>query len=231
MNELTQQLTAEFKAYEAALNGQAGTALHQRRRQAFGAFEQLGIPTTRHEEWKYSNLKPLMAEHFNWNAPSDFSPQEAEDLQIPDLEGNILYFVNGNYRPDLSTIVSPREQLELLPLAEAFCSHAPVVEEHFARYVPTDNNAFSALNTAFARDGVLLHVPAGQVVEQPVILRFVSDARHGAVASQKVAHGAQDDESVIAHPAPGPPADEGEDPQDEHSREGRPSGEGSAADE
>ena len=139
MNELTQQLKADFQAYEAALNGQAATPLHQRRREAFGAFEQQGFPTTRHEEWKYSNVKSLVAGHFNWNADSDFSQQDADSLEIPDLKGNVLYFVNGTYRADLSTVVSPREELELLPLAEAFRTHTAVLEEHFGRYVPTDN--------------------------------------------------------------------------------------------
>jgi Fe-S cluster assembly protein SufD len=45
-------------------------------------------------------------------------------------------------------------------------------------------NAFTALNTAFAHDGVVIQVPANATVELPTILRFVSDARQVNVASQ-----------------------------------------------
>lgn len=47
----TQLLTA-FQTSEERLNGESKTPLHQLRRQALQAFDKLGFPTIRHEEWK-----------------------------------------------------------------------------------------------------------------------------------------------------------------------------------
>ena len=44
-----------FKDFENRLNGQKSTDLHQLRKKALKSFQELGYPTTKHEEWKYTN--------------------------------------------------------------------------------------------------------------------------------------------------------------------------------
>ena len=40
-------------------------SLKQIRKDALARFEVLGIPTTKHEEWKYTNLAPLTRSEFH----------------------------------------------------------------------------------------------------------------------------------------------------------------------
>jgi len=49
----------QFAALERGLNGDAGSAVHALRRQALGRFTQTGFPTTRDEEWRFTNLSSL----------------------------------------------------------------------------------------------------------------------------------------------------------------------------
>ncbi|GAB3540327.1 Fe-S cluster assembly protein SufD [Spirosoma fluminis] len=183
-NEFKDQLLAAFRTNEERMNGESKTPLHQVRRAALKQFELLGFPTIRHEEWKYSNVSSLLKEAFELDSQSTFSASDLALLEIPNLDGNVLYFVNGVYKPELSKIISPAEQVQITNLAEALKTEPDFIGSHFARYADYQDNAFTALNTALASDGVVIRVPANAIVEQPIILRFITDAREANVASQ-----------------------------------------------
>ncbi len=182
--DLKQQLVADFQANESRLNGETKTPVHQTRREAMQNFEKLGFPTIKHEEWKYSNVNSLVKQAFDFNVKTEFGSEELETLAIPNLEGNILYFINGIYNPSLSRIVSPENQLQILSFGQAVKENPSLLDAYFAKYANYQDDAFTALNTAFAHDGVVVNVPAGKVVEQPIILRFITDARIANAASQ-----------------------------------------------
>jgi Fe-S cluster assembly protein SufD len=182
--DLKTQLIADFKTAEGRMNGEAKSSVHKVRQQALEHFEALGFPTTRHEEWKYSNVKNLINQAFDFNAKTDFSAADLELMPIPNLEGNILYFINGVYNAELSSIVSPETELQIMTFAEAAKTQPALVEKYFNQYSDAQVNAFTALNTAFAHNGIFVYVPENKVVEQPVIIRFINDARTLNVASQ-----------------------------------------------
>jgi Fe-S cluster assembly protein SufD len=182
--DLKTRLVTDFHARESVMNGEASSAFHQKKRAALAEFEKLGFPTTRHEEWKYSNVKDLTSVLYNFNADSSITPADLEDLKIPSQEANILYFINGHYNADLSVLVSSASQIIIDSLQEAYKKDPTLVNSYFNELMKDENDAFSALNTAFAHDGVFIHIPANQTVEHPVILRFVSDARVQNVGSQ-----------------------------------------------
>lgn len=183
-NDLKQQLVADFQATESRLNGEAKTEVHQKRREAMQRFEALGFPTVKHEEWKYSNVNNLVKQDFDFNVKSDFGTKDVEALEIPNLQGNVLYFINGMYNAELSSIVSPESQLQILNFGRAVKEKPELLATYFAHYANYQDEAFTALNTAFAHDGVVVHVPDEKVVEEPIILRFITDSRSVNAASQ-----------------------------------------------
>ncbi|GAB3314235.1 Fe-S cluster assembly protein SufD [Larkinella ripae] len=183
-NDLKSKLLADFRTSEERMNGASKSALHQVRREALNQFDRLGFPTVKHEEWKYTNVNSLIKEVFEFNAASQITADDLAQLEASRLEGNVLYFVNGRYQPELSKIVSPAEQLSITPLTEAMKTMPDVLGQYFAKYADYQDNAFTALNTAFADEGVVIQVPANTTVEAPTILRFISDARQMNVASQ-----------------------------------------------
>ncbi len=183
-NHFKDQLLASFRLAEDRMNGEAKTTFHGIRRAALEQFERLGFPTVRHEEWKYSNVTALLKEEFDLDVSSSLTADDLISLETPDLEGNILYFVNGRYRADLSRVVSPANQVQLLSFADAQKSEPELIGDHFSRYADYQDNAFTALNTAFARDGIVIRVPANTTVEQPIILRFITDSREKNIVSQ-----------------------------------------------
>lgn len=178
------RLLAGFRASEDRMNGETKSSLHQIRRAALKTFETLGFPTVKHEEWKYSNVTSLINKAYEIDQPSTISAADLDSLQIPNLSGNILYFVNGHYRADLSRIVSPASEVQIMSFREALTEQSEAVGAYFSRLADFQANAFVALNTAFASDGVFIRVPDGQTVAEPIIMRFITDARTNSVAAQ-----------------------------------------------
>ena len=133
------------------------------REQAAQRFEQLGWPTPRLEEWKYTNLAAVQRE--TWKRASG-APASA-GLSLPAKAGAPLrdvaaeyVFINGIYAPEHST---PNEAITLA---------GDVKEHHYARYADYENHAMTALNTANAQDAAMLHIGAG--FEGLVHLHFIS---------------------------------------------------------
>jgi Fe-S cluster assembly protein SufD len=183
-NTLINQLKTDFQAIIQNLNGSATKPFNQIRKAAFESFEKLGFPTPKNEEWKYSNVKSLTNTTFNFHAKSTISAQDIDKMPIPNLEGNILYFINGIFDRSLSTIVSDEKELQIHTFDEAQKTSAQKFDQYFNTNSDEAINAFSALNTAFSENGILINVPDNKVVEQPVILRFINDARAENVAAQ-----------------------------------------------
>ncbi|HEX7245867.1 MAG TPA: Fe-S cluster assembly protein SufD [Solirubrobacterales bacterium] len=69
----------------------------------------------------------------------------------------------------------------VLPLAEAAGSHADLVESRLGALVPADD-PFVARNDAAWREGVLVHVPAGVRLEQPIRIEVPLEHSGEAVA-------------------------------------------------
>ena len=182
--DLKAQLLADFDTFEAGLNGASKSELHQKRRAALAKFDAVGFPTPKNEEWKYSNVRTIVGQSYHFNAEGTVTAEQLDSLRLPQLEANILYFINGKYSPEHSTVLSPAEQLSLLPLSEALVSKAELVQTYFSTSLSNPEDAFTNLNTAFAQEGVFIHVPKGKVVEHPVLLRFINDASHENVGSQ-----------------------------------------------
>ena len=73
--------------------------LDKLREQAFQAFSDIGIPGSKHEEWKYTRIAGLFNKEFQ--LPADplhisITPEDLKTIRLPGHEqANELVFVNG----------------------------------------------------------------------------------------------------------------------------------------
>ncbi|WP_299457944.1 Fe-S cluster assembly protein SufD [uncultured Microscilla sp.] len=182
---LKSTLLEQFKTFENTLNGKSQKPIHKIRQQAIQSFDGLGFPTTKHEEWKYTNLGKVLKEAYAFGQTSPLQKADIEQFFLPNMpKANNIVFVNGVYQPALSQIVSSEDVLVVKNLEEAYDTHTALVEPHFAQLANSEEEALIALNTAFVQDGVFIHVPANKVVEEPTVLYFINDARNENVGVQ-----------------------------------------------
>ncbi len=174
--EAKDRYAASFEVFSESAGG--GDWLRDVRRQAFERFSELGFPTKRDEDWKFTNVAPIASLEFERANGASVDAADLGAFRLPDVECSRLVFVDGRYAERLSTLTDLPEGVLAGSLADAIAvadgSGDGTLERHLARYADYRSDAFTALNTAFIEDGGVVHVPRGVVVEQPVHLLFVS---------------------------------------------------------
>jgi Fe-S cluster assembly protein SufD len=152
------------------------------RTQALEIFETLGLPGTKHEEFKYTPITRELEKHFNFvDSKSTSSNTDISSFLIPGIEANVLVFINGVFSEEKSKIIST--ELTIQKLEDAIKENNAIALQHFGKYASIKADAFAAWNTADWKSGVFIHVPKNIVVEKPVIIYHISDASAGEVSA------------------------------------------------
>jgi Fe-S cluster assembly protein SufD len=151
------------------------------RKEAFESFQKTGLPGAKHEEYKHTPITRELEKVFSFSgltpAVSDLNVSE---FFIPELDANVLVFVNGVFSKSISRILSPSSEITVSDLRTALDSD-PIAREHFSKYITANADAFASWNTAGWDEGVFIHIPNNAVVDKPVILHYINDARAGEV--------------------------------------------------
>lgn len=151
------------------------------RNSAMDRFEQLGFPSVREEDWKYTNLATLAKEEF---VPVTSGSTDARDIArftYPETAEAHLVVVDGFLREDLSTKTGLGEVVAIdLFNAVEDARYNKIVRKYLARNAGYHNNGLTALNTAFVQSGVFLWIPKNVKLEQPLQITFVADVENGA---------------------------------------------------
>jgi Fe-S cluster assembly protein SufD len=148
------------------------------RRTALERFQALGIPTTRHEEWRFTPVSALADQVFRDAAdfPVAVTRAEIARFTVRQLSCTLLVFVNGRFSPELSNIRSAPKGVIFTNLAAMLDKDPGLVDPYFTRCASFEKHAFTALNTAFADDGAVVYIPANAVVSEPVHILYFSTA-------------------------------------------------------
>jgi Fe-S cluster assembly protein SufD len=171
------KLLNRFKQLPAELNPPWLKVL---RASALHKFVSQGFPTIKDEEWRFTNVAPILdlALHAPEQPARKVTEAELKQYSFGDLNTRRIVFVDGHFAPELSN--ASGNGVDVLSMRNALTS--PWVERHLARHANFEDNAFAALNTALFHDGVFVAVPARRVLERPIhILHIVTEPQSGAV--------------------------------------------------
>jgi Fe-S cluster assembly protein SufD len=166
--DVKQWYLSNFELFENRLDGSSKIPFHNIRKTAISRFSELGFPSTRHEEWKYTNVAPILAHKFNLVTEPVKLPRNMLTAFLFDgLSENLLVFVNGHFSKELSRFEPKPKGLIFDSLRNALRHRSEIIEKHLGHYAIFENETFTALNTAFTYDGALLYIPHGTIVEKP----------------------------------------------------------------
>lgn len=180
--------TEYFKEhFDQLQSGNGVSGLGAIRQDAFNAFSKMGIPTARHEEWKYTRISGLFNKEYQFPVSPVTTLLSVKDLDAIRLPGhdkaNELIFVNGLFSFPLSVIRSAG--LVVLPLEDAAKNeYKDIVSKHLGHSSQYLKDGINALNTAFVHGGVFIHIRKGQVEEHPIYIYNITDARSANIFSQ-----------------------------------------------
>ncbi len=155
------------------------------RAEAFAAFEALGLPTTKHEDWRFTSLAKLEAIAFaSAEAGADSATGAAAAVSRSALgDAHRLVFVNGRHAPALSSVGALPTGCVVAPLSTAFATSPGAVERAFARAADPKSRAFLALNSALWSDGAFIALADGASLARPVHVLYLQSSAGAPVAS------------------------------------------------
>lgn len=169
-----------FERFEQAGASRQPSWLFPLRKAGIARFAELGFPTLRHEDWRFTNVAPIAKLPFKpvfESTPDGLTNNSLTQFPFAKLPGTRLVFVNGIYAAELSTAPAQPDGIKVGSLAAALASDSALIEKHLGRYVRTEDNAFAALNNAFFQDGGFVYVPAGQSVAEPVQFLYINTSK------------------------------------------------------
>ena len=168
-SETRTRFLPEYDRLNAGAASSQPTWLRELRGRALTHFAEIGIPTTREEEWRFTNVAPIGETAFRLGGRVSGTASTVLD-KVDTAGAQRIVLVNGRYAPELCS--APQTGVEVSSLADVLGQDE--VAASLGRVVTFDDRPFVALNTAFLHDGVFISVRPDTIVDRPLHLVFLS---------------------------------------------------------
>lgn len=134
--------------------------LNEQRQAGLAQFEKVGLPGIRDEDWRFTNLRALKSNDFN------ISPKSSLSIELAPTSNPRLVFVDGHLDVAASTGLSEH--------VSSLKDSLDAVNGVMGSTLPKNPHGFTALNSAYAQDGYVLHLKPGSVFDGVLEVVFVS---------------------------------------------------------
>ena len=172
-NETGRALSDSFAVARDRLPGTGRVA--EARSAAFEAYDRVGLPHRRLEDWKYTDLRALMREVLPLAPAPDAAAlkRAAAAVKLQSIKGlRRLVLVDGVFVPKLSELDGLEKGVAVGTLRGVLESGEATLQ---AQLLMLDNaNPMVALNTAMMTDGVVIQIANGVVLKQPLQIIHVA---------------------------------------------------------
>jgi len=167
----------QFGRFENEWAGEQPAWVLLLRKAGLARFAELGFPTLKHEDYRFTNMKAIAELPFHPAIhPGDdkVSQDTLATLPFASLPGHRLVFINGHFAPSLSEVKGLPQGVIVSSLRGALAKNSEVLPRYLGQHAGSEDSAFASLNDAFFADGAFIHVPAKQELTEPVQLLFLS---------------------------------------------------------
>lgn len=176
---------SNFQDFESKLNGQSKTFLHDIRKDALTKLKDLHFPTIKDEEWKYTNIAPLMKENFVLPEKVEATKIDEEFIyknSFTDFDYDRIVFINGKFSPQFSIIGELPKGAVIGSLAKAITENTEIVKKYIGKYSKVEH-AFTAMNQTYSTDGLFVYLPEGKMLERSIQVFFVNGNENEKILS------------------------------------------------
>ena len=185
-NETGRALSDSFAVARDRLPGAGKVA--DARRAAFEAYDRVGLPHRRIEDWKYTDLRALMREVLPLAPAPDAAALQraAAAVKRQAIKGaRRLVLVDGAFASDLSDLGGLEKGLNIRTLRDALDAGDAALQAQL--FTPDNANPMVALNSAMMTDGVVIEIANGVVAKQPLqIIHVASGATPAAMFTRSL---------------------------------------------
>jgi Fe-S cluster assembly protein SufD len=176
---------SNFKSFEEKLNGHSNSFLQAVRKDGLKQLSVLDFPAKRTEDWKYTDVAPILEQFFvpavN-SSVAEYSKEEIKKYLFHDFDYHLIVFINGIFSKELSEIGELPSGVIMGSLNKITLENPELIKNYIHKISGIDN-AFNALNTAYAFDGLVIIVPDFIIVEKPVQVLYLNTSNNDLILS------------------------------------------------
>lgn len=169
-------LDVVFKTYEESLNGSKSHPISTFKKEAFNKLQSERFPTRKDEDWKYTNVSPIIKSAYQQGKSTKFEAEEIEGYCFDDLETIRIVIINGNLSTELSNLNEISEGVSIMTLKDALEieEKSVLINSLIEQKSGTQVNTFLPMNLAFANHGYLIESEKNVAVEKPFHFIYIN---------------------------------------------------------
>lgn len=163
-------LMSLYEAHSDVIQKASSVGVNAVRQKAVAAFARLGVPSNKKEAYKYTNLQPWFKTGFTpvlTNPGFKGRIEEVFKCDVDAIDSHTIFVVNGHYQNGANNNGLP-QGVVAGSFAALSKQYPEIVERHFGKYAPAEEDGLVAFNTMCAVDGVFIYIPRNIVLEKPI---------------------------------------------------------------
>lgn len=169
-----QRISDIYEANLLKINGGLADCVNAARPAALAAFRRMGIPGFKNENYKYTDLTRLFDnENFRRSFKTDKFDVDLKDVfncDVPEFDTHLILVVNGWYDESNNPNTSYPEGVIIKSFQKAVVENRDLVEKYYGKIANAEADPLTALNTAFAQDGLFIYIPDNTHIAKPLQL-------------------------------------------------------------
>lgn len=176
---LKEMLVSLFFQNRDSIRGNSTPKVQELQNLGLDEFEKQGFPHEKMENWRFTDIKPLLENEYVIDFANKSRPFKIDDLftcHVYDLDTYTLTLLNGWFVYSESPLKKLANGTIIGSLAKAMEEYPELIDEHIGSAANINKMPLAALNSAFIQDGLFVYVPDGVEVEKPIQLVNVVDA-------------------------------------------------------
>ena len=176
-NTILQPYITNFELFKQNQDNQSDDPIHDLRKTAFNHLLEKGFPTKREEEWRFTDINPILSESFKLADSDNIANIKKSDiahLTFKNWSGPMLVFIDGHFAEHLSDMNAGQSGLTINSLDFVLKNDQKSLLDTFVEFETYSENAFSALNTAFIKDGAVIKLEKNVIADKPIHLLYIS---------------------------------------------------------
>ncbi|HYW96003.1 MAG TPA: Fe-S cluster assembly protein SufD [Bacteroidales bacterium] len=170
VEDLTTTYTELYAKNRDDIFAQTPDFINETREDALKAFRRLGFPKRKAEDYKYTRIEELFNREIDlvtFPGKSELDVGELFTCDVPELDTTVLLVLNSFYKSKDEKLTTLKNGIVYGSMNEAARVYPDLVQKHYAKYADYKTEALTALNTAFAQDGIFIYVPDNVRSDKP----------------------------------------------------------------
>ena len=184
-----QQYIDLFAQCEDLVCRESSGVMNAPRAAALADFERLGFPSSRAEDYRYTDVSRSFAPDYGMNLKRvkiPVNPQDVFHCDVPNLSTSLYFVVNDSFYHQALPKAHLPEGVYIGSLKDFSNERPEVVSRYYGKLATSSKNGIVALNTMFAQDGFVVYVPQGVAVERPIQLVNIFRSDVDLMASRRI---------------------------------------------